>query len=431
MFKSILNTFGTRLISALATFILLIFSARYLGASGNGIIGILLTCIGLLVMVNGFAGGSAIVFLLPQRPNRKFLLHTILFSYSWSLVTCSSGCFILDYLNYMPHNLIIHGIFIGFLACNSLFHSLILLAKEKITEHNLTNLLQVIINSLLFILISTLKSQISINTYIMTLYFGYSISYLYSLQRIYHLYQNLPSDLYHFSFIQSVKHIFYYCFISQLSNLIQFLNYRLSVFVLNRYIGEAEIGIFYLGIRLSEAIWMISSSISLVLYSKIANSNEHEYNNRLTINLAKLSFLATLISAISLIIIPVKWITLIFGAEFPQVHQVIFLLSPGIVCFSISGILSHYFAGNGKYQINTYANLCGLVFTLTGNLLLIPTTGIIGASVVSSISYIANTIFLLLIWRKYTHRPWSDFLIKPNDIRQISELFHKKIKSWI
>ncbi|MBP7460048.1 MAG: polysaccharide biosynthesis C-terminal domain-containing protein [Candidatus Delongbacteria bacterium] len=430
MFKSILNTLGTRFISALTSFILLITSANYLGAAGNGVIGTLLTCIGLLMMINGIAGGSALVYLMPQNPSRHFFIHTLIIAATWSVITCSISCLVLGYFNYIPHHLIIHGMLIGLLACNSLFHALILLANEKVSEHNMTTLLQVVVNTFLFILITFITSQASVKTYLITLYCGYGISYLYSCWRILALYRSLAPIPDQSDFIINAKRIIYYGFISQISNLIQFLNYRLSIFVLNRYVGEAEIGVFYYGIRLSEAIWMISSSISLVLYTRIANTINQDYKEQITLNLTKISFIATFLSAMLLIIIPLEWFTFILSRDFYQVHQIILVLSPGIVFFSISTTLSHYFAGQGKYQINTYANLSGLIITLTGNAFLVPKMGIIGAGIVSSVSYITNTILLIFIWTKLTHRPVSNFLVHPHEIAQLyQQIIKNKTKN--
>jgi O-antigen/teichoic acid export membrane protein len=151
---------------------------------------------------------------------------------------------------------------------------------------------------------------------------------------------------------------------AQLGNVIQYLNYRLSYFILNHYTTYANVGIYSVGVMTSESIWLISSSIATVQYSKIANINDLNYSRDLTLKLAKLSFVATFICVIILNFLPQGVFYFIFGKDFGPVKTVIFYLSTGIISFGLTVSISHYYAGVGKYYINlnTIAAFIGLIF---------------------------------------------------------------------
>ncbi len=146
---------------------------------------------------------------------------------------------------------------------------------------------------------------------------------------------------------------------------------------------------------ISETIWIISGSISLVQYSRISNLDDINYSRELTLLLAKFSFLATFTAVCFLILIPERLFSVIFGKDFSSVKQIIILLSPGIAIFGYVVIISHYFAGIGKYIVNTKAAFIGLIVTLIFNLTLVPLYGYSGAAISASLSYIATAFFLI------------------------------------
>ncbi len=66
-----------------------------------------------------------------------------------------------------------------------------------------------------------------------------------------------------------VKSLFNYGWKTQLSAFIQFLNYRLSYYFLEYFKGIASVGVFSVGVAFSEAIWMVSRSLSVIIYSDV------------------------------------------------------------------------------------------------------------------------------------------------------------------
>ncbi|GAQ94531.1 hypothetical protein TAGGR_1715 [Thermodesulfovibrio aggregans] len=414
MIKSIFSTFTTRVFSLIISFATLILTTNYLGAEGRGYISLLTASAGLINLFSGFIGGAALVYLIPRNKSRNFVIQSAILSYFWAFFVSIVITAFLFLTHSVDKSIIFHVFLIGFLLSILSIHTVILLAFEKIIFQNLVNLLQLLVNFILFAILLLVFHKVELNSFIVSLYSGYIASLLMSIIPII---KNLPSKVENLSLKSSLKEILKYGFFAQLSNVIQYLNYRFSFFVLNYFSGVSAVGIYSVGVVISEAIWTICGSISLVQYSKIANSNDISYSQRITLMLAKLSFLATFIAVCLLILIPESLFSIILGKDFSSVKQIIILLSPGITIFGYSVIISHYFAGIGKYVINTKASFIGLIVTLIFNLTLVPLYGYSGAAISASLSYIATAFFLIYSFIRDTGIPPTKLLPSVDDLK--------------
>jgi O-antigen/teichoic acid export membrane protein len=220
-----------------------------------------------------------------------------------------------------------------------------------------------------------------------------------------------------------LKEIFRYGSIMQTGNILQFFNYRLSYYLIEIFMGRAALGVYSVGVQLSESAWLVSRSISLVQYSRISNEKDLNFAARLTLSLTKVSFLITACCIAMLYILLILFFPLIFAPEFNPVKLIIASLSTGILAFSVSIILSPYFSGIGKPGQNTIAAAIGLLFTLISGWILIPRFGFIGAGLSATISYSFATLYQFIVFCKLSGFTPADFLMTKNDIdRFISEV---------
>ena len=399
MIKSIFSTFTTRIFSLFISFATLILTTKYLGAKGRGYISLLTTSAGLINLFSGFVGGAALVYLIPKNKSRNFVFQAIILSYCWALLVSIVIGFTLFWTDSITENLVIHTLFLGFLLSIITTHNIILVAFEKIILQNLVNILQIFVNFTLFAVLLIVLRRAKVSSFIISLYSAYIISLFFSVISII---RNLPSKVENLSLLSSLKNILKYGLVSQLGNVIQYLNYRFSFYVLKHFSGISAVGVYSVGVVISEAIWTISGSISLVQYSKIANSDDINYSREITLLLAKLSFLVTFAAICVLILIPESMFSTIFGEDFSRVKQIIIFLFPGIAIFSYSIIISHYFAGIGKYVVNTKASFIGLIVTLVSNFVLISRYGYSGAAISASLSYMTTAGFLIYSFVKET-----------------------------
>ena len=215
--------------------------------------------------------------------------------------------------------------------------------------------------------------------------------------------------------------------VMQMGNILQFFNYRLSYYFIEFFLKRAAVGVYSVGVQLSESIWLIAKSIHMVQYTRISNEKDEKYAAKLTLNLVKISFILTLLSLILIMVLLHLFFSLIFKPEFQQVPVIMYTLAAGILTFSISIILSPYFSGLGKPIHNTISAAIGLLFTLVLCIFLIPLLGLIGAGLAATFSYIAATFYQFIVFIKMAKVKPADFLLRKADILLIAKEVKKLI----
>jgi O-antigen/teichoic acid export membrane protein len=156
----------------------------------------------------------------------------------------------------------------------------------------------------------------------------------------------------------------------------------------------------------------------MVQNARIVNSNDLNYSVRITIQLLKVSFLLVFGVVIILQFIPASFYQFLFGEEFGDIRIVILTVSPGILFFCISFILSGLFAGTGNFKYNTIASVAGLIITIPLVMILIPKYGLIGAGITASISYCAHTVIKLTYFIRRFPVSLKDLWIRRRDLQQ-------------
>jgi O-antigen/teichoic acid export membrane protein len=289
---------------------------------------------------------------------------------------------------------------------------MVLMGQERIRAYNIISLLQVmILFSVLMFFFFGLGIR-EVLAYLYGLYISYTFAFLASLVLIFSSFRKkeiLGSG-------KVIRELFKIGSVMQLGNILQFFNYRLSYYFIEFFLKRAAVGVYSVGVQLSESIWLIAKSIHMVQYTRISNEKDKDYAAKLTLHLAKISFILTLLSLILILVLLHVCFALIFKPEFRQVPVIMYTLAAGILTFSISIILSPYFSGLGKPIHNTISAAIGLVFTLVLSLVLIPRINLPGAALAATLSYIAATVYQFIVFIRMTKVKPGDFLLRKADI---------------
>jgi O-antigen/teichoic acid export membrane protein len=120
---------------------------------------------------------------------------------------------------------------------------------------------------------------------------------------------------------------------------------------------------------------------------------------------------------IVLCLLPSSVYTFVFGPEFGEMAGIIRILAPGVLFYCVFLILGHYYSGIGRYQMNTFAALCGLAVTCILGFTLIPRYDVTGAAITSAVSYTVNAIFLFVFFMKESHFKGHDLILTKSEIQ--------------
>ena len=193
---------------------------------------------------------------------------------------------------------------------------------------------------------------------------------------------------------------------------------RLNYFLIQRFAGLGSVGLLDAGTKISESVWNISRSVSFIEYSSVAKTSEATEQKRITLQLFKLTFCALALVMGCILLVP-EWIytDYLFSAEFKGIRKVIGGLSIGIVALGCNSIISHYFIGSGKIRYSTASSCVGLIALLISGFLLIPSYGVVGSAITTSIAFTSMLVFSLTVFSRQTLTRWNEFLPDKKDFQ--------------
>lgn len=392
MLYKIIHTVGGRAILGICNLAVLLITTRWLGAEIKGEISLLVLDISFVVILSGFIGGPSLVY-LGSRVGRGEIL---LFSYLWAIVSSLAVGLACYFTGTIPDNAFWLLFIAGFAESVLSAHLMLLLAGEKIARHNVVQVFKPLLNLLLLVLFIKAFGFLDFRA------FGYAfvISTFASLLLVFD---------YSFPFKKismgrgELKKLFGLGFYNQAGNLAQLFNYRLSLyviefFVLGQAVAHAMIGVYSTSLQIVEILWLISRSISMVQYARISNmKDDAPAALQITYDLIKLSFFATLCCAMALVIVPEGFYVTVLGEGFAEVRDLIVLLLPGVLFFTVSGGLSHLCSGLGLHRLNMLTSVFGLALSIPAYLFLFKPLGLPGLAIAASGIYVVQTLFQLLL----------------------------------
>lgn len=382
-----------------------------LGKAGVTDMGLIVLGISFVVMMNNIIGGSSLVYMASRAKPMSILLP----SYAWVFVSVLVMGTIIYFLELVPAKYVFWTIIIGLLECFFSIHIQFFLGKKKIGWYNFLRVFQKAIALLIFILLG-----ITIQNFIYAVLISFAIVALISAIVLY----QAVKDYQIIDLNKNFKRLFNYGMQIQSSNILQLLNYRLIYIFIEKTMGEV-LGIYIVAVQLAESIWIPSKALSIIQYSTISNEKDTTKHTSISLSFLKISLISTTFLTGILLLIPEDFIGWIFGKDFNGVHYILIGLAIGIISISMNLMFSHYFSGKGIYKYNIYASAIGLIVITASGYFLIREYQLFGAALATSLSYLSSTIYLVIVFKKYTHFKLADLNITKADINRLKRIFSR------
>lgn len=419
MINKILGTVGSRILNAFLSLGIILITSRQMGAEAVGTISLIVLGVTIIQMVNNFVGGSALIYLIPRFDVFKLFVP----SYVWAFLTSVVCSLLLKLCNLIPPEYFWHVLLLSFILSLASVNQTILLGKEKIKVYNIISSLQIVLLfAVLFVLVYGM-GQKKVSSYIIALYFSYSFGFVAGGIAAIRLFpftnlRNLK---------EVIRNIFKFGTYVQLANIVQLFNYRLSYYFIENFIGRAALGVYSVGVQLSEGMWLAGKSLAIVQYSKISNITDSEYSKKITLVFGKISVLVTFLLLLIILLIPANLFSMIFGKDFNELPVVILSLSAGIILLSLSFSFSHYFSGIGKHYHNSISSCIGFAFTAVLGYILVPEYKLVGAGITASVAYLFILVYQMFFFLRISGTKPKELLITVGDIKT----FLSELKKWM
>ena len=280
----------------------------------------------------------------------------------------------------------------------------IFLGKEKIKKFNQTTWIQKVfylagIAILYFLDHLTVFSAVVVTT----------LAALFNLfQALYYLRQNhlfsfeLDYDVFKSMFKLGVVYALALFFIQA--------NYKVDILFLSWLSTPEELGNYAVAVQIGELLWQLPAAVLVVLMSKSANSDKNTIINTVC-KTSRLTLLVTSFSGIGLLIVSYFLIEPVFGAGFSLTFNMLLMLSLGLVLASVFKSINAYYAGQGNPYFTIYLMGAVVGINVILNIILIPMYNGVGAALASTVSYSFSAFGAVAIFSHKEKVPMIDLLI--------------------
>jgi O-antigen/teichoic acid export membrane protein len=211
---------------------------------------------------------------------------------------------------------------------------------------------------------------------------------------------------------------------------LQYLNYRLDLFLVAYFRDLREVGLYALAGTLTQFVWLVSGSVATAVFARVgaATDDPREAANQ-TVTLTRTVFLIQLVLAGILAATAQPLLRLLYGGAFEPAASAIWLLLPGAVALGATAVLSAHVAGLGRPDLNLIGAVAGLIVTVLLDIALIPSAGFNGAAVASTASYLATGGVTTYFFVRLTHTSTGAlFEVRRADLQRARSILRGKIR---
>lgn len=220
------------------------------------------------------------------------------------------------------------------------------------------------------------------------------------------------------------KELFKYGFFPMLALLMTTLNYRIDVLMLRQYsfISEASIGIYSIGITMSEKIVLISDTLQGILASKLAKGADESE----VVRVCRLCFYASACLCILVLIFGEWVIHIMYGPDYNGAYDVVAISAVGAVIIGYFKLIAQYNIVNKMQVKNVIMLSVSIVVNIVGNLALVPVWGINGAALATCIGHlVCGMVFLVWFSKIAKCSPTKMVVPQKEDFQQLKRIIRK------
>ncbi len=185
---------------------------------------------------------------------------------------------------------------------------------------------------------------------------------------------------------------------SHLDSILQFLIYRLDMFLINGFLNPAAVGFYTIAVGAAERIWLVSDAVGMALYPRVAAETDEDTRKALTPILSRNVLWVNALGAAVLCGLSHWIVVVLYSTTFLAAVRPLQILLIGVVALSVSRILANDLAGRGRPILNSCVSAGGLAINIGLNLVLIPKYGIEGAAAATTVSYVAMCGFTVAVY---------------------------------
>ena len=200
-----------------------------------------------------------------------------------------------------------------------------------------------------------------------------------------------------------------------LANLVGFLNYRMDAIMVELYLGQRELGIYAVAVRVAEGLWFFSQAIMTASYARIGSLSAED-SAHLTARGMRHSLFIIGILALILLVVAEPLLRFLYTDTYRAAVTPFRWLVPGIALYGLASVLSAYYTNQrGHPRIPLVIAGFSMLLNLGVCALLIPALGLSGAAMASTLGYSLAILAGVIVFHRGTHLHWREILLVNGD----------------
>lgn len=181
------------------------------------------------------------------------------------------------------------------------------------------------------------------------------------------------------------------------TNLVGLLNYKVDLFLVERFLGLSVTGVYSIAVMVAELLWLVSSSVTTAAYARIG-APDAAAAARLTVRAVHASVLLLLALAPLLWLAAAVAVPWLLGPEYRPALLALAVLLPGVAVYGAASALSAWFTNQaGRPRVPAMLATVSLLINVVVSLVTIPHLGMLGGALATTLSYTA-TVALAAGW---------------------------------
>ena len=193
-----------------------------------------------------------------------------------------------------------------------------------------------------------------------------------------------------------------------LSATIIYLLFRSDVFLVDHFLGKTQVGIYFACVVIAEMIQRIPNLAGVVLLPKVQSGADDDHT--ITLAVARRVLAGFLPIAVVVVVAGKELIGVLGGPEYAAAYSPLLLMLPGLMATGFGSVLNTKLAGEGYPPLTIWAAAAALTANVLLNIALIPTLGLDGAAISTSVAYILWAAIVTIGFRRRTGVAWRRFL---------------------
>ena len=185
-----------------------------------------------------------------------------------------------------------------------------------------------------------------------------------------------------------------------ITNVVSLLNYRVTLFLVERHDGLAAAGVYSVAVQVAELLWLLSSALTISAYHRIGQADS-QAAARTALHAARMNVALAAGAA------PLLWgaaalaLPRVLGEVYAGALMPLAALLPGIAAYAAASSLSAFFTNHlGRPHLSGLIAGLSLALNTLGCLALVPRFGAFGAAASTSTAYVGAIAVALWLFRR-------------------------------